>query len=229
MPDPGPKSTRPLANDFRGLIVDEAVGVSFRQADHPTPWTTRRIRTSRRIKKITNCFVTSCIRNNIEDLDADTGKYAAICGYAGRLAYVDRNGEERACLVPPWECLWIQNETTGSKVQLAFRYFDILIQEGDQKVSRTKVEVYDREYVTVYLQDGKGNYDLIEGPVPHLFERVPLIRFENNSELLGDFEKVEALIDAYDKTVSDAQNEIEEFRLAYLLADRGRNRRGYPD
>jgi len=28
---------------------------------------------------------------------------------------------------------------------------------------------------------------------------------------------VEALIDAYDKTVSDAQNEIEEFRLAYLL------------
>lgn len=214
MPDPS-KINETLANDFRGLIVDEAVGYLFGK---PITYTLdhRAYKDERTYKENHELLRHFCIRNNIEDLDADTGKYAAICGYAGRLLYVDRNGEERACLVPPWECLWIQNETTGS-VQLAFRYFDILIQEGDQKVSRTKVEVYDRENVTVYLQDGKGNYDLIEGPVPHLFERVPLIGFENNTELLGDFEKVEALIDAYDKTVSDAQNEIEEFRLAYLL------------
>jgi SPP1 family phage portal protein len=52
---------------------------------------------------------------------------------------------------------------------------------------------------------------------PHFFDRVPLIDFQNNRELLGDFEKHESLIDGYDRLVSDAQNEIEEFRQAYLI------------
>ena len=35
------------------------------------------------------------IHNNIEDLDAETAKMAAICGYAARLCYIDRDGWER--------------------------------------------------------------------------------------------------------------------------------------
>jgi SPP1 family phage portal protein len=36
--------------------------------------------------------------------------------------------------------------------------------------------------------------------------------------MMGDFEKVASLIDAYDILLSDVQDEVEEFRLAYLVA-----------
>jgi SPP1 family phage portal protein len=39
----------------------------------------------------------------------------------------------------------------------------------------------------------------------------------NNVNKQGDFEKIEELIDAYDRALSDNQNEIEAFRLAYLV------------
>jgi SPP1 family phage portal protein len=39
----------------------------------------------------------------------------------------------------------------------------------------------------------------------------------NNQEQKGDAEKVLSLIDAYDRTLSDASNEIEQYRLAYLV------------
>ena len=44
----------------------------------------------------------------------------------------------------------------------------------------------------------------------------PLICFPNNEELQGDAEKVLSLIDGYDRTLSDMNSEIEQFRLAYM-------------
>ncbi len=51
----------------------------------------------------------------------------------------------------------------------------------------------------------------------HLFDGCPLFGLANNKELKGDAEKVLSLIDAYDRTLSDASNEIEQYRLAYLI------------
>jgi SPP1 family phage portal protein len=48
-----------------------------------------------------------------------------------------------------------------------------------------------------------------------------LFEFENNKEKQGDFEKVESLIDAYDKIISDGVSEIEAFRMAYLVLSGG--------
>ena len=49
-----------------------------------------------------------------------------------------------------------------------------------------------------------------------MFDYVPVILFQNNNEEKGDFEKVEALIDAYDKNRSDSVNEVETFANAYM-------------
>jgi SPP1 family phage portal protein len=54
-------------------------------------------------------------------------------------------------------------------------------------------------------------------PRPHLFDGIPFIAFINNEERQGDCEKVLALIDAYDRSLSDVNSEIEAFRLAYML------------
>lgn len=46
---------------------------------------------------------------------------------------------------------------------------------------------------------------------------VPVIEFKNNEERMSDFFVVEDMINALDNTMSDQQNEIEQFRLAYMF------------
>lgn len=49
-----------------------------------------------------------------------------------------------------------------------------------------------------------------------MFPGCPMIGIPNNSELMGDAERVLSLIDGYDNTISDANSEIEDFRMAYM-------------
>jgi SPP1 family phage portal protein len=44
-----------------------------------------------------------------------------------------------------------------------------------------------------------------------------LVGVPNNAELQGDVDKVITLIDGYDRSMSDVNSEIEQFRLAYML------------
>ena len=50
--------------------------------------------------------------NSIEDLDAETAKMAAICGTAARLCYIDGEGMERICNIPPWDVIFIGDRST---------------------------------------------------------------------------------------------------------------------
>ena len=52
-------------------------------------------------------------RNNFYDLNQEVTKYASVCGYAGRLFYIDREGKERCMVVPPYEAIAL----TRDKVQ----------------------------------------------------------------------------------------------------------------
>lgn len=208
------KINKTLNHDFRSFIVDQVVGYMFGKpitySLNPESFETDgEYQENHALLQYYNEI------NNVSELDSETGKYAGICGYAGRLHYIDTSGRERACLVPPWECIFVENQMM-SEVQMAVRYFDVYVQDGEKLHARTKVELYDQTHVATYQQNKKGDYEL-KGRIPHMFQEIPLIRFQNNAEELGDFEKVRKLIDAYDVIVSDCQNEIEEFRLAYLL------------
>jgi SPP1 family phage portal protein len=153
------------------------------------------------------------IVNNVEDLDSETGKKAAICGYGARLCYIDTNAIERVVNIDPWECIFLEDNV--DEPQYALRYYIITDSEGKETL---RVEWYDAEYVSFYVK-GTSDFELDpnEASKQHLFSGVPLLKFQNNDEEQGDFDKVESLIDAMDRVVSDCQNEIEEFRLAYML------------
>ncbi len=208
------KVNNQLANDYRGQIIDSAVGYMF---GNPISYNINEEGYSKaeyeRYDNIIQDFVT---RNSIDDLDSKTGKLAAICGYSGRLLYIDKNGDERVISIPAWECIFVDNGSTGEP-QYALRHYTVEVEDNYGTVERTKIEFYDDTYVTTYLQNSGGEYDLIEAPKPHMFDGVPLVKFINNDELQGDFEKVSSLIDAYDLMLSDVQNEIEEFRNAYMI------------
>jgi SPP1 family phage portal protein len=157
--------------------------------------------------------------NSVSDLDLETSKKATICGYCGRLPYIDVDKSVRLKLIDPWECIWIGDsieEPAG-----AIRYYDIISYEADGTEKKTSIaEVYNAAYITYYKKDSKGDYvlDPDKQPLKHFFGQVPLFGFANNEEMMSDIGASSlTLIDAYDKMTSDMSSESEQWRLAYML------------
>jgi len=151
--------------------------------------------------------------NHLADLDAESTKDAAICGYAARLMFIDkRDGLEHVINVRPWECIFLSDRGINSP-EYSVRVYMVKTPQGD----RRRVEVYDAERVRVFYEINEGTFaEAAEENTPHVFGVAPLFGIPNNEELLGDADKVRELIDAYDRAFSDVNSEIEAFRLAYM-------------
>ena len=163
--------------------------------------------------------------NNTEDIDGEVLKMASICGYGARLLYDNHDGEIRIMNVSPWECIFVKDGSLN-EAQYAMRYYRIT--ENNKK--RVYVEWYDDTNISYYIADESEVVNGIETKLaftqyikngktgqPHMFDGVPLIQFENNEEHQGDCDKVYESIDAYDRTISDINSEMEQNRLAYMV------------
>ncbi|WP_203364725.1 phage portal protein [Bacillus sp. REN10] len=186
-----------LNNAYDADIVDTKVGYMF---GHPITYDVDK--NYKQLKEELDNFL---LRNNAEDDDAELGKMAAICGYAARLAYIDLEGNERIKNIDPWEAILIGEDIHEPVYSLRYYKFNNVLY----------AEFYDDKNI-YYFSEENGGFEL-DDVKPHLFDYNPLFGVANNKELKGDAEKVLALIDAYDRTLSDASNEIEQYRLAYLI------------
>lgn len=193
-----------LNNSFDVEIVDTKVGYMF---GHPISYEVDKDERDR-LTALKDEIDTFKLRNNIEDKDSEWGKKAAICGYGARLAYIDRDGKERVVNIDPWETIIISS-TDYTEPEFAIRYFNI----EDNKM---RVEFYDSAFYYVF-ETGANGLQLVQEKQVHTFEHCPLFGLPNNEELMADAERVFSLIDAYNRTLSDASNEIEQYRLAYLI------------
>lgn len=195
-------------NDFFGEITDIAVGYFAGKAAAYKYAVDDETAAAEAAQKALEDFVT---RNNMYDVNMETTKYATICGYAGRLFYIDPDGNERVMAVAPFETIILyENEMTEPFA--AIRYYrttDI------DDVESYKAEYYDATNITFY----KGQLGSLAsyGRTPHLFDYCPLQGIPRNRELMGDAEKVLALIDDYDKTISDNSNDIEGNTNAHMV------------
>lgn len=159
-------------------------------------------------KQITD-FVT---RSNMFDVDMECTKYASICGYSGRLFYIDPDGEERVMVVPPDECIILAKTRDITQPTYGVRYYSVKDINDNETV---KAEFYDD--TTIYYAEGSKNNLKIVKKASNLFDCCPLQGIPNNREMMGDAEKVLALIDAYDRALSDANNELAAFASAYMV------------
>ncbi|TAI30800.1 phage portal protein [Bacillus velezensis] len=199
------KVNNKLNNSFDSDIVDTKVGYLF---GHPITYEfddKRETGTTSSGKQMIDDFNTL---NNIADEDSEWGKMATICGYGARLAYIDRNGNERVKNIEPWEAVFLSDGNIHEP-EYALRYYETY---NGQK----KAEFYDSKTIYYFSTKDSSAFTL-DDKTPHMFDGCPLFGLANNKELKGDAEKVLSLIDAYDRTLSDASNEIEQYRLAYLI------------
>ena len=203
-------------NDFFGEIVNfktgyfagKPISYSYSTTEEAEETTGNEKAVDEAVKTVTD-FVT---RNNMFGVDMETTKFASIYGYCGRLFYVDKDGNERVMPVHGYETI-ILSETSICEPECAVRYYKTADING---VETWTVDFYDNKYMHTY--QGTSLYDLTEREVKeHLFDYCPLQGILNNSEALGDAEKVLALIDDYDKVLSDNSNEVEAFVHAYMI------------
>lgn len=153
------------------------------------------------------------LRSSVDDKDSEWGKKAAICGYGARLCYIDTDGNERVMNVNPWEVFILSEVGDIAEPTMALRYYKRSTENGEQDVA----VFYDGTKEYRFVADNGTNGYVLQDEKLHLFQYCPLFGLANNEELKGDAEKVYNLIDAYDRTLSDASNEIEQYRLAYLI------------
>lgn len=158
-------------------------------------------------------------RNRIADVDAETTKWAAICGYAARMVYIPAGQEGkpgvdvRVVNLFPWETILI-GENGIDEADYAVRYYTADIADGKTEL---RAELYEAGKVTEFRGEGVANLKPYEeGSQDLSFDVCPVFGYMNNEELQGDAEKVLALIDGYDNALSDVNSEIEAFRSAYL-------------
>lgn len=149
------------------------------------------------------------------DKDASLAKMAAITGIGYRLLYADKGGNAHVVnLDHTVEDIFILTTGDYSSPDFAIRKYDDVVFDGSDVKTRTLIEFYDDTMIRTFEYDGK--LTLIHEQL-HFFAGCPLFAVANNDELQGDFEKVIPAIDAYNRTLSDASDEIESNRLAYLV------------
>ncbi|WP_426353680.1 phage portal protein [Exiguobacterium sp. R-39] len=146
-------------------------------------------------------------RNRIADVNMETTKYCAIGGYSARLLYLDLEARDRMMYLPGHQVILLNEDGNIIETEFAVRYYG---EEG-----KYVIHFYDGLKRYRYQQDGE-KLNLVEEKI-HGFKKCPVIGYPNNEELIGDPDKVLTLIDAFDRTTSDMNSEIEAFRLAYLL------------
>ncbi|SDX62443.1 phage portal protein [Salimicrobium album] len=191
------KVNNTLNNSFDSDIADTAQGYFL---GHPIMYAYEED------ESISDMIDTFNTRNHVEDADSEWGKKAIICGKGARLLYIDREGRERLKNIDPWQCIFIGDNI--SEPEYAIRYY--------KGIDHTKKAEFYNSTTIHYFAEENGEYKE-KGSQPHMFDSPPLFGLANNNELQGDAEKVLTLIDAYDRTLSDASNEIEQYRLAYMV------------
>lgn len=143
-------------------------------------------------------------------------------------------------IVSSKEIIPIYDTKTQTNLQFLIRYYDINVVDsnGDEK-KRWKVEVWDSEKVTYYIQDESNNY-LFDNSEPvnpsyHFYNvdnsgqveanswgKIPFVQFRNNAELMTSLEQYKYLIDAYDVCRSDFANNLADIQdVIWVLENYG--------
>jgi SPP1 family phage portal protein len=153
--------------------------------------------------------------NDEQDQNAELAKGQSVQGVDYELLYLDEEANVRFANMNRQSVIYVETDDVAAEPALAVRIYDIDVIGGEQ-----------RHYYDVYTEDEIITYEMVTvneakslreiGRQRHFFGGVPVVAYMNNEEMLGDFEGVMTLIDAYNQAQSDTANDFEYFTDAYL-------------
>ena len=163
------------------------------------------------------------INNIFTEIDEDSHNNElaldiSILGVGYELLYM--NDEEvpypELAIISPLNSFLVVDNTVKEKPMFGVSYNTRL--DIDNQIKGYDVNVYtDKEVIHYFFVDLNSKAPTEENREPHYFNGIPLIEYKNNKKLMGDFEGVRTLIDAYNKLQSDRVNDKEQLVDAFLL------------
>jgi SPP1 family phage portal protein len=84
------------------------------------------------------------------------------------------------------------------------------------EIRKEKVWVFDNRVVREYERGTDSKNFILINEIVHGFDRLPLVVYKNNAEMMGDFSAVISGINAYDVIISNLVNEIERHSWSFL-------------
>lgn len=163
------------------------------------------------------------INNIFTEIDEDSHNNElaldiSILGVGYELLYM--NDEEvpypELAAVSPLNSFLVVDNTVKEKPMFGVSYNARL--DIDNQIKGYDVNVYtDKEVIHYFFVHLNSKAPNEEERNPHYFNGIPLIEYKNNKKLMGDFEGVRTLIDAYNKLQSDRVNDKEQLVDAFLL------------
>jgi len=158
--------------------------------------------------------------NDEADENAELAKLASIYGVAYELLYMEKQDEGmgrpmlRFHALDTRECIPIYDDTIEKNLLAFIRYYSVKEVMNDKE--KLVVEVATATDIKRYEANQTTSGLTLVETTPHYFGMVPVAIYKNNEELIGDFEPVLSLIDAYDTMESDTVNDFDYFVDAYL-------------
>ena len=153
--------------------------------------------------------------NDVAAVDYSLGKDISIFGKSYELHYIDETGTPRFTKVDARQMRVIYDDSINSEMMYAIRLVPQYSLITD--TCFYEIEVYDDVSIKYYRADKNLSNITFIGEEAHYYGMVPIVEYINNENMLGDFEEVMSLIDAYDVLTSDALNDFNYFVDSYLL------------
>ena len=199
------KANNKLVNDFYGQTIDTIVGYFLGKpiVIHSTD------------SDVTSALSDVFKENDKDDLLMEVGKEMCIKGRSAVMVYQNEDAKTRLTRIPAENCIFVYDNIRTNELLYTIRVFTIKDGQDEYKYC----EVYSKSDIT-YYKEYKDTFVLDtdrENPVNHIFNEVPIVLFVNNEEEQNDLEKIESLVNDFDKILSLTSDEHESFRNAYLM------------
>lgn len=186
------------------------------------------------VNNVDNCNSAFDVNNVIKK----AAKEASKKGVEWIHTYIDKQGDFKAININGLECIPVWDTEYENELQQMIRYYYMTIVEDGKEYIRYRVELWDKEKTTFYIQDSAGHFNLDlnipNNPIYHYnfntilgdsvvdtigygWGKVPFIPVWNNDDKTTDLEAIKPDIDLYDIIKSDFANNIDRFQEAILL------------
>lgn len=232
------KPNNKVSNDFFGQIIDNTVGyflgnpviLNYTEPEKEKALVeTDPVDVGVELEQIEDTAVQDeldkiCADNEKDDLFMEWGKEAMIKGLSHILIYQNEESKTKFMRLSPEDVILVYKNSSTKELQYAIRLYSIDTEDTD--ITTHYAEVYDNAGYDLfkcvdggtYSQKGKSmsGYSFVERK-SHIYGRIPVVTMYNNEEHMSDLERVESLVNDYDRVLSDSSNEHEAFRNAYLM------------
>lgn len=152
----------------------------------------------------------------MENTDFELAKGCGIFGMNYEYVYANEESEPCSVTLDVRNTIIVYDDSMVHNKLFGVTYRPVFNDAKDQRPDAYEIVVATNKELIHYRMDFNGTSLDETDREPHFFGKVPIVEYKNNSEMLGDFEPVLSLIDAYNLIQSDRVNDREQLVDAIL-------------